>query len=81
MAAHGARRAAFFDSYLAATLYHYRTEDGLEVDAVLETLAENRLVAGYILNTGQQTLPFGERIRAVPMDALWRMPSPSASRL
>ncbi len=85
-----------------ATLHHYRTKDGIEVDAVLETpdgrvigievkagatvrtddlsglrhLAErvgDRFVAGYVLYTGQQTLPFGERLRAVPIDALWRM--------
>ena len=83
-------------------LYHYRTKDRLEVDAVLETpdgrvvgvevkagatvrtedlsglrnLANSlgeRFVAGYVLYTGQQTLPFGEKIRALPMDALWRL--------
>ena len=30
-----------------------------------------RLVAGYVLYTGQQTLPFGDRRRALPIDALW----------
>lgn len=83
-------------------LYHYRTKDKLEVDAVIETpdgriigievkagatvrtedlaglrnlanRADDRFVAGYILYTGQQTLPFGERLRAVPIDALWRL--------
>jgi predicted AAA+ superfamily ATPase len=84
------------------TLYHFRTKDGAEVDAVIETpdgrvigievkagatvrtedlsglrglagaLGE-RFVAGYVLYTGQQTLPFGDKIRAVPMDALWRL--------
>ena len=81
-------------------LYHYRTKDKIEVDAVIETpdgrvvgvevkagatvrtedlaglrnLATrlgDRFVAGYVLYTGQQTLPFGEKIRAVPLDALW----------
>jgi hypothetical protein len=81
-------------------LYHYRTTDRVEVDAVLETpdgrviavevkagatvrtedLAGlrhlirrlgSRLVAGYVLYTGQQTLPFGDRLRALPIDALW----------
>jgi len=33
----------------------------------------DRFVCGYVLYTGQQTLPFGEKIRAVPMDALWRL--------
>jgi predicted AAA+ superfamily ATPase len=83
-----------------ARLYHYRTKDGVEVDAVLETpdgrivaievkagatvrsedlaglrhLRErlgSRMVAGYVLYTGQQTLPFGDRLRALPIDALW----------
>ena len=84
------------------TLHHYRTKDGVEVDAVIETpdgrvigievkagatvrtedlsglrslagaLGE-RFVAGYVLYTGQQTLPFGDKIRAVPLDALRRL--------
>jgi predicted AAA+ superfamily ATPase len=83
-------------------LYHYRTKDKVEVDAVIETpdgraigvevkagatvrsedlsglrhLAAalgDRFVAGYVLYTGQQTLPFGERLRALPIDALWRL--------
>lgn len=83
-----------------ARLYHYRTKDRVEVDALLETpdgrmvaievkagatvrtedLAGlrhisqrlgTRLVAGYVLYTGQQTLPFGNRLRALPIDALW----------
>ncbi|MGH2599803.1 MAG: ATP-binding protein [Dehalococcoidia bacterium] len=33
----------------------------------------SRLVAGYVLYTGQQTLPFGDRLRALPIDALWRL--------
>lgn len=83
-------------------LYHYRTRDNREVDAVIETpdgrivgvevkagatvrtedlnglrnlagLAGDRFVAGYVLYTGQQTLPFGDRIRAVPLGALWQL--------
>lgn len=83
-------------------LFHYRTKDGVEVDAVIETpdgrviafevkagatvrtedlaglrnLATqlgDRFVAGCVLYTGQQTLPFGDKLRAVPMDALWRL--------
>ena len=83
-----------------ARLYHYRTKDKLEVDAVLETpdgrvvavevkagatvrtedlsglrnLAGHlgdKFVAGYVLYTGQQTLSYGGRIRALPIDALW----------
>jgi len=85
-----------------ARLYHYRTKDKVEVDAVLETpdgrvigvetkagatirtedlaglrnLARqlgDRFVAGYVLYTGQQALSFGERIKALPLDALWRL--------
>lgn len=85
-----------------ARLYHYRTKDQVEVDAVLETAdgrvvaievkagatvrAEDlaglrhlyrrlgtRLVAGYVLYTGQQTLPFGDRLRALPIDSLWHV--------
>jgi hypothetical protein len=81
-------------------LYHYRTKDKLEVDAVIETpdgrvigvevksgasvhtedlaglrnLARHlgdKFVAGYIVYTGQQTLSFGGKIKAIPMDALW----------
>jgi predicted AAA+ superfamily ATPase len=83
-----------------ARLYHYRTKDKLEVDAVIETpdgrvigvevkagatvraedlgglrnLASrlgDKFVAGYVLYTGQQTLSYGGRIKALPMDALW----------
>lgn len=83
-------------------LYHYRTKDKLEVDAVIETpdgrvvavevkagatvrtedlaglrsLASNlgdKFIAGIILYTGQQTLPFGDKLRAVPLDALWQL--------
>jgi predicted AAA+ superfamily ATPase len=44
--------------------------------AGLRHLAERvgpRFVAGYVLYTGQQTLPFGERLRAMPIDALWTL--------
>ncbi len=33
----------------------------------------DKFVAGYVLYTGGQTLPFGPKLRAVPMDALWRL--------
>jgi predicted AAA+ superfamily ATPase len=83
-----------------ARLYHYRTKDQTEVNAVLETpdgriaaievkagatirtedlaglrhLHQRlgpRFITGIVLYTGQQTLPFGDRLRAVPIDALW----------
>ncbi|MEO3887460.1 ATP-binding protein [Nonomuraea sp. B5E05] len=83
-----------------ADLYHYRTKDGVEVDAVLENrrgeavgievkaastvraddfrglrhLADRLggdLIAGIVLHTGTQTLSFGDRMRAIPVSALW----------
>jgi predicted AAA+ superfamily ATPase len=81
-------------------LWHYRTRDGLEVDAVLEDrrgrvvaievkaastvrsedfrglrhLAERLgedFLAGIVLYTGKQTLPFGPRMRTMPVSSLW----------
>jgi uncharacterized protein len=83
-----------------ASMHHFRTKDGAEVDVVLETpdgrvagvevkaaasvstadfrglrtlrdLAGDGFVAGVVLYCGTQTLPFGERLWAVPMAALW----------
>lgn len=88
-------------SKVRAQLRHYRTRDGIEVDAVLEAAdgrvvgvevkaaetvrdddfrglralaasAETRFQGGIVLYTGSRTLPFGERLQAVPIDALWR---------
>jgi uncharacterized protein len=85
-----------------AELFHYRTKDKVEVDAVLENrqgnvvgmeikasstvaagdfrglrhLAErigNDFIAGIVFYTGTQTLPFGPRLRAVPVSALWQI--------
>jgi uncharacterized protein len=83
-----------------ATLHHYRTRDGIEVDAIIEA-ADGRVAAfevksgetvrtddfapirhlqqrlgerfhlGVVFHTGRQTLPFGDRLHAVPIDALW----------
>lgn len=85
-----------------AVLSHYRTRDGVEVDAVLENgqgqvvaievkasatvrsedfsglrhlqqrLGEDFLL-GVVLYTGAQTLPFGPRLRALPVSALWQL--------
>lgn len=89
-----------------AELFHYRTRDMVEVDAVLESrqgqvigievkaastvgaddfrglrhLAErvgDDFVAGIVLYTGQQTLPFGPKLRAMPAAALWEAAPPS----
>jgi uncharacterized protein len=81
-------------------LYHYRTRDGREVDAVLEA-NDGRIVGveikssatvsaddfrhlehlkravptrfhfGVVLYTGTKILPFGPRMLAAPLDALW----------
>lgn len=85
-----------------AELYHYRTKDKVEVDAVLEnrrgqvvgievkaasTVREedfrglrhlaDRLgddfIVGLVLYTGRQTLPFGPRLRVMPISALWQV--------
>lgn len=86
-------------------LYHYRTKDKVEVDAVLENnrrevvgievkaaatvraedfrglrhladrLGEN-LLAGFVLYTGNDTLPFGPKFRALPISALWETAAP-----
>jgi len=84
-----------------AELFHYRTKDKVEVDAVLENrqghvigieikasstvaagdfrglrhLAErigSDFIAGIVFYTGGQALPFGPRLRAVPVSALWQ---------
>ncbi len=95
-----ARQLTWSDS--RAQLYHYRTKDKVEVDAVLENPRgqvvaievkaattvtsgdfrglrhlEQRLgddfLAGYVLHTGTDTLPFGPKLRAVPVSALWQL--------
>lgn len=84
-----------------AELSHYRTKDGVEVDAVLsdrrgqvvgiEVKASSTVRAadfrglrhladrvgddfllGLVLHTGTQTLPFGPRMRAMPISAIWQ---------
>ena len=89
-----------------AELFHYRTKDKVEVDAVLENrqgkvvgievkasstvgpgdfrglrhLAErigSDFIAGLVLYTGTQTLPFGPRMRAMPVGALWQISADS----
>lgn len=48
-----------------------RTDDLTGLRALQRTVGD-RFVAGYVLYTGSQTLPFGPRIRALPIEALWR---------
>lgn len=87
-----------------ATLSHFRTRDGVEVDAVLES-DDGRLVGievkaaetvrsedfaglryfaertgqrfhrGLVLYAGASVLPFGPKLDAVPLNALWLTPS------
>jgi hypothetical protein len=49
-----------------------RTEDLAGLRHLAARLG-SRFVAGYVFYTGQQTLPFGERLRALPLDALWQL--------
>jgi len=49
-----------------------RTEDLAGLRNLANHL-EDRFVAGHVLYTGQQTLPFGEKLRALPLDALWHL--------
>ena len=87
-------------------LFHFRTRDQVEVDAVLENrrgqvvaievkaastvrsedfrglrhlkdLLGADFLAGFVLYTGQQTLPFGDRLRALPVSALWQASAPT----
>jgi len=88
-------------SEVRAELFHYRTRDKTEVDAVLENrrgqvigvevkasstvraedfrglrhLADrlgNDFVVGIVMYTGDQTLSFGPRLRAMPLSTLWQ---------
>jgi predicted AAA+ superfamily ATPase len=47
-----------------------RTEDLAGLRNLAGHLGE-RFIAGYILYTGQQTLSYGGKIKALPMDSLW----------
>jgi len=47
-----------------------RTEDLAGLRNLASHLGD-KFVAGYVLYTGQQTLSYGGRIKALPIDALW----------
>jgi len=47
-----------------------RSEDLSGLRHLADRLGD-RFVAGYIFYTGQQTLPFGPKLRALPIEALW----------
>jgi uncharacterized protein DUF4143 len=36
-------------------------------------------IAGIVLYTGTSTLPFGDKLRAMPASALWQVPAPTAA--
>jgi hypothetical protein len=35
-------------------------------------------IAGVVLYTGTSTLPFGDKLRAMPVSALWQVAAPAA---
>ncbi|HEX8343913.1 MAG TPA: ATP-binding protein [Actinoplanes sp.] len=49
-----------------------RSEDLAGLRHLQRQLGSN-FVAGYVLYTGQQTLPFGDGLRALPLSALWEV--------
>jgi predicted AAA+ superfamily ATPase len=49
-----------------------RAEDFRGLRHLADRLGED-LVVGVVLYTGQQTLPFGPRFRAIPISALWEV--------
>jgi predicted AAA+ superfamily ATPase len=51
-----------------------RTEDFRGLRHLAERLGDD-FVAGILLYTGDQTLPFGPGLRAMPVSALWQVGS------
>lgn len=47
-----------------------RSEDFRGIQHVMRRIGD-QLLAGFVLYSGQQALPFGERLRALPISALW----------
>ena len=47
-----------------------RTDDFRGIRHLRERLGAD-FVAGYVLYTGQETLSFGDRLRAMPISAVW----------
>lgn len=60
-------RVVAIDVKAAATV---RGDDFRGIRHLADRLGDD-LVAGVVLYTGQQTLPFGPRFRAIPISALW----------
>ncbi|MGA9310540.1 MAG: DUF4143 domain-containing protein [Pseudonocardiaceae bacterium] len=51
-----------------------REEDFRELRHLADRLGDD-LIVGLVLYTGGQTLPFGPRLRAMPISALWQVGS------
>ena len=73
MAAELIKQGSWSDS--RPSLFHFRTHGGREVDLVLED-ARGRVVGkafvqGVLLYTGTAALPFGPKLAALPLGALW----------
>ena len=52
-----------------------RSEDFNGLRRIAERLGDDFLL-GLVLYTGTTTLPFGAKLRAVPVSALWQLPRP-----
>jgi len=53
-----------------ATPYHFRIAAGQEVDLVLEAPGD-KFSRGVVLYLGEQRLPFGDALWALPVASLW----------
>lgn len=60
----------------ASTSFNGNQFSGLRV---LREALGKRFVMGIVLNTGRQGFRLGDRLYGLPIDALWRLASPSAS--
>jgi hypothetical protein len=65
--AFGSLLKGFVDVKAASTV---RADDFRGLRQVADRLGDDLLV-GVVLYTGEQTLPFGPRFRAIPISALW----------
>lgn len=52
-----------------------RSDDFRGLRRLADRLGED-FVAGIVLYTGTSTLPFGDKLRAIPASALWQVPAP-----
>jgi predicted AAA+ superfamily ATPase len=54
-----------------------RSDDFRGLRRLADRLGDDFL-AGIVLHTGTSTLPFGDKLRAMPVSALWQVPAPRA---